>query len=84
MKLSTRPPQLASPCFRELTARVDVRIRMRVIVRSNNSYLDSDSEDSEDKKGCQVTDSKEQDLAQATTPALEILIASRQKHAWCF
>ena len=53
-------------------------------MRSNNSYLDSDSEDSEDKKDCEVTDSKEQDLAQATAPALEILIASRQKHAWCF
>ena len=40
-----------------------------------------DSKDSEGKENCEIIDSEEQDPVQATTPALETLIASSQKEA---
>ena len=42
--------------------------------------MNTDSEDSEDEEDCEITDSEEQKPVQANTSALEILIASSQKH----
>ena len=42
--------------------------------------MNTGSEDSEDEENCKITDSEEKKPVQANTSALEILIASSQKH----
>jgi hypothetical protein len=68
---------------KELVARVDVSEeggweQEQQPEKENDS--DSDSEDSEDEEDCEITDSEEQEPVEANTSALEILIASSQKH----
>ena len=63
---------------KELVARVDVSEDQEQ--PEKDSDLDSNSEDSEDEEYCEITDCDEQELVQANMPALEILIASSQRH----
>ena len=60
----------------ELIARVDVSEEEK----ENESESLSEYDNSEDEEDCEITDSEEQEPVQANTSALEILIASRQKH----
>ena len=68
---------------RELIARVDAGEEQeleQLAKNASDSDLDSDSEDSEED--CEITDSEEQDdPIEANASALEILIASSQKHS---
>ena len=64
---------------KELIARVDVceEQEQQLAGNASDSDLNSDSGDSEDED-CEITDSEEQKPVHATTPALQIFIASSQ------
>ena len=48
--------------------------------KENDSESDSDSGGLEDEGDCEITNSEEQEPAQTNASALEILVASSQKH----
>ena len=66
----------------ELVARVDVSEEEEQPEKGNDLDPNSDSEDSgsEDEEECEITDSEDSEQVQANTSALEILVASCQKH----